>query len=235
MRCIIVDDDRIFREYFREILYSCAKTAGMTMSIDSSGDVEKVICSSVSYDIYFIDIEMPEVNGFEVIRRLRDYYINAEFVIVSGHENYMQQAFYVKPSAFIRKSRLEEDTKETLDHIKFNVCRREGNVAIYEGRKKIKIQFDTLVYCYSDGHFVDLFFEKNDKKVVRTKIDVLKEKLHPLGFVKIHRRCLVNLKYVCGIQGRVVSLYDGKKLSVSKRRQKEVKLMVENWVLLHHI
>lgn len=117
MRAVIVDDDMLFCEKFHKVLFSFFEQLGWIIEIDIINNVERIVNLEVVYDYYFVDIEMPSIMGFELIEKLRSRYVQAEFIIVSAYEKYMQKAFYLEPTAFIRKCELEADTKRTIQHL----------------------------------------------------------------------------------------------------------------------
>ncbi len=230
MKAVLIDDDLLFCRYFSSQLQVWGEELGMLLSIDLMDSVQDVNALSTAYDVYFIDIEMPGESGLELVKKLRQMYAKAEFVIVSAHDSYLTEAFFYKPSAFIRKNSLEIDTKKVLEYLRRTECYRISRLSM-EGKGGVfDIRPYELVYCKSMEHYVNFIYQDGTEETYRTKLDLVEKRLRDEYFVRIHSRYLVNLRYVAKFQGNTVLMdIDGLQLPVSRASKKKTEAVLMNW------
>lgn len=231
MRAAIVDTDLEFCRQFKSIQNSLWEKMEIKLQIDIYESAEKLLCAYIFYDVYFITIELPGMNGFELMGKLRRRHEEAEYVFVSDDDSLMQEAFFLRPYAFIRKKNLVKDSKCVLFHLKKSLEKKKGIVMLYSGKKEWRINPIEIIYCSSEEHYVYLYYkdEKKQREMLRMKLDELEEHLEGFDFMRIHRNFLVNLDYVSGMEGKLLYLKDKKALPISRRMQKDVERTLDNW------
>ena len=109
---------------------------GKHLTASSMDEVFKIL--NDSFDIIFLDVEMPGLNGIEGASVLKKKYPKLNIVFVTGHPRYLQQAFSLHPSGFLTKPVCEQDIIDELKELRFPLKSKE-----------IKVQ------CSPFGIFVD--------------------------------------------------------------------------------
>lgn len=229
MKAIFIDDDAVYGEYFKRQAGSWAKEYGLHMDLDITEDIRDVLCSRIKYDVYFIDINMPQISGLDLVRELRKSYVDAEFIFVSAYDEYMQEAFFVKPSAYVKKDRLENDLRKVFFHLKEMEDNRHQMVLLKNGQKMFEVNPFDIIYCKSVEHYVYLILRDGSTAMLRTKMDVIDEKLQSFDFVRIHRRYLVNLRFIEEVRQNMLVLTSGDVLEISRSRRDKLDIVLFNW------
>lgn len=175
-------------------------------------------------DLLLIDIEMPEMNRFEVIKEARILNNNIFIIFITNMDLYVYESLKYRPFRFIRKSHLEE-IEEALSSIALLLEDRETDIKIKISKTKyLKMNTDNIIYFESIHNDVKLVALKGDY-TFRATLKAIEAELVIKGFVRIHSGYLLNLKYVHLIKQKDVEIYfrgDKKSLPVSRGRRKKL-------------
>ena len=76
------------------------------------------------FDVAFLDIEMPEMSGIELAEKLQDIHNRINIVFITGHQEYMPQAFALYASGYITKPVTEQAVRDVLEHLRFEIRER---------------------------------------------------------------------------------------------------------------
>ena len=242
MRVAIVDDERLAREKLRRFLED---TEGVEIVGECDGGEAAVQMIEKEHpDLVFLDIRMPGVDGFEVVRRLSRGTL-PRIVFVTAHDEFAVQAFEIEAIDYLLKPfdrgrlrqaisrarrRTREDLHERVDALlaRFTAERRDGDAGeplerfvVRTGGRMVLIHPDEVNWIEAEGNYVRLH-TADRKPLIRAALTNLEKQLEPRGFRRIHRAILVNFARVSEIHRGVgddfvVVLQDGTQLSMSRR------------------
>lgn len=173
-----------------------------------------------TYDLIFLDIKMPFVDGIEVAEEIRK---RDEKVSIIFLTSYMQRAvdgYEVSAEAFIQKpiayQRLEKEmNKWFLKHIHQD----EPYIIFQNNDGKYKVPIKSLKYIETSGRSVLLHTGQKNIKISKSMKEMQKE-IGVFGFCKCHNSFLVNLHFVDYVNATEVGLITGEILPVSKSKRK---------------
>ena len=97
------------------------------------------------YDAYFLDIDMPKMNGLELARILREQKEEVPLIFVSAKEEYVFQSFEVHPFSFIRKSRFKQDMEKAVCDLSKRFCQEN------EAFCRIMDEASTSMFSYREA------------------------------------------------------------------------------------
>ncbi len=178
--------------------------------------------SEPHFSIYFMDIEMPGINGIETASRIRELDAYALIIFITEHKEYVYQVFNVLPFRFIIKP-LEKDALDTVLHEAINNIRIMKQLFFFkQERISFQIPFQEIKYFEGAGRKVRLLSTKTEY-LFYGKISDIKEKVDKNIFVQIHKSYLVNMEFIRSISETEVLLEDNIRLPISKKFRKEVK------------
>lgn len=171
-------------------------------------------------DAVFLDIDMPELDGFEVAEMLQDSRKNALIIFVTNHEDKVYQSWKYQPFWFVRKSHME-DLDIVLPRLLAKIdaqYEKEGNFFNLQCENfVVEIDINLLMYIESFKHDIIIHY-KDKKQQIRCKISNAEEQLSFLNIIRVQNGFLVNCRFVSKITSREVILTNGYKINLSRDR-----------------
>lgn len=243
MRAFLIDDEPLALRRLERMLKDTGRIEIAGSSSDPVEAIDKI--SDSKADVLFLDIEMPGLNGFELLKALDEQPL---VVFTTAYNQYALKAFEVNSVDYLLKPIEKEQLDRALRKLERNLSapRPDLSVLIQEllAQKRVAYPERIASKIGDKVEFVDLsrvtHFYAEDKLtyagteakcyMVDSTIAELEAKLDPKQFVRIHRSTLVNLAYVHELYsyfaGRMlVRLKDAKKteLTVARDRVRDLK------------
>ena len=218
MRFAVCDDDIVFMEFFSKQIKKLFSNRDCALDVFSSP--AELFKSESVYDIIFMDIEMPEMNGIEAAKHFS--YSTSEIVFVTSNESFVFEAYNSTDSfGFVRKDKLETDLKEFIARYDRN-SQRNTYLAVKNGTDVAKIKYSDIVYFEKVVNNVEIH-TKNAKFSIRKTISEIEKQLTDSGFVRTHIGYIVNLDYISLINSKEIVLSNGETVPLSRKNIKSVK------------
>ncbi len=238
MRALIVDDEPLARKVLREELELLPRIK--TIAEAEDGAQALTLIKDLRPDLVFLDLQMPDVSGFEVIRRLESGFLPI-IVIVTAYDKHAIQAFeagaidyLLKPvaadrlaMAVERASRLIGKPREIAEHVARLPPRK---IVGRLGEEYFLLNPEEVLAFQADGDLVWIVTAKR-KYLATMTLKALGEKLEGLGFERVHRSALVNVAHVrkmaaLSSQRWLLTLHNDLEFIVSKRQAGAVRLLL---------
>ena len=177
------------------------------------------------FDLSFLDIDMPEMNGLEVANQLSEICKNGQIIFLSQREDLVFECLKFHPFGFIRKSKLIDDFSLMMNQFYQTIANAESDDAkidFIDKTKTISFKIKEIVYIEGDRNYQKVVLRDKTSQNVRTQMGSLEEKLYKHGFIRIHKGYLVNHLYIRSIGVDEVLLTTGYALPMSKKRKDEI-------------
>ncbi len=250
IRCLVVDDEPLGRERIVSLLH--ALPDAQVVGESDTGSAAIAAISELSPDLLFLDVQMPEVDGFGVLASLPKEKVPA-VIFVTAYDEYALKAFEVhaqdyllKPfdpdrfySAFARvaeriKSNRASGTNPRLLALLDDIERdrpRRSRIAIRSGGSVFFLPVEEIDWLEAADNYVRIH-ARGETHVVRQTLQRLEDTLAPTTFVRIHRSSIVNVGRIKEIQPwfggeYVVLMRDGAKLHTSRRYRARLEQLME--------
>jgi two-component system, LytTR family, response regulator len=246
---LIVDDEPLARERIRTLIH---EETGFEVCGESENGMQAVAAIQRDHpDLVFLDVQMPELDGFGVIEAIGPRMMPA-VVFTTAFDQYALRAFdenavdyLLKPFDATRFRRALERCKEQLTHrsgdgvtermmkllqsqtgrkpLERLVIRSDGRVVFLKTKE--------LDYVEAAGNYLSLHVGK-DTYLIRETMNSFEAKLDPQIFMRIHRSTIVNIERIKEIhpwfKGEyVVSLRDGKELRLSRTYREKLQHLMD--------
>lgn len=187
-----------------------------------------VLCKEAGcqhFHVFFLDIDMPHLNGIELAGKLRQMPLSRDSVIVyiSSFDDLVFQTFPIRPFGFIRKNHFEEEIPDIVKRILDAYEKERGDAIVFEEEGKTYALPGSQILYLESFNKVQVLHTKDREYRLTEKLGVLEEKLQPYGFLRIHKSYLVNYRFIESYGQNTVILSGGVQLPVSKYRMKETK------------
>lgn len=245
MRVLIVDDEPLARSIVRRMIQSHRDVEVLGECENGPEAVGRI--ESENPDLVFLDVQMPEMNGFEVISSLDEHNL-PHIIFVTAYDQYAVKAFEVHALDYLLKPFDQERFDAALDQARKQfVDRKSGSVnerilalvaenagraeyltrfIIKSGGKIFFLKADQIDWIEAEGNYVALHTGKQ-RHLFRGAIGSLETQLDPHKFRRIHRSTLVNIDRIKELQPWFrgdyhVVLHDGTQLRLSHRFRKNL-------------
>ena len=171
-----------------------------------------------SFDIVFLDIIMQDLDGMKTAQIFREKASDKIIIFVSSSREYVFEAYDVEAFQYLLKPVDDRKLKRVLQKavLKTERCSREFIIVSSERQKK-KVFLDDIYYFEIKGRVVDVHGPEGIFTYYE-QIGELENKLCDKGFFRCHKSYLVNLKYVDVYNRREVTLENGERIVIAKRR-----------------
>lgn len=224
------DEEHILKVVCREIraAFSEKNVDAEIVPYTSGVAMREDIFRGIPFQVLFLDISMPDMNGIFLAQHLKKHSPNMMILFLSSREDAVFEAIKTGPFRFIRKRTFRAEISDVIQDILDAFSEREVvRILISDKRGQFSMNPYELIYAEVCNKTTSLFTSHG---VMETKasFSVLERELIPYGFIKIHRSILVNFRYIRSIQGTEIHLDTGQVLPVSKHRLLSVKEQFQN-------
>lgn len=237
IKLAICDDELIYREsteaackaFFGEkSKVSCATDAVINSSVDGSADIsmdisifssgKELIASDKDFDILFLDIEMPDLDGISV----KDYFIThrkqTRIIFMTSHQERAIEAFGKNVVRFLVKPLKRKEFWRVLEETLLDIC---GEVLeIEENGTSFCLPVKQIQYIEAQDKYTTAVTLTGDY-LVRKTMKFWEKELPEQDFCRIHKSYLVNLEYL-DKKGNEVILGNGKRVKISRLKKAEI-------------
>jgi two-component system, LytTR family, response regulator len=249
IRTLLVDDEPLARESLKIFL---AEQEGFRVIGECSDGLQAIqVINQDKPDLVFLDVQMPEVNGFEVLNEIETD--NPPVVIfATAYEKYALQAFEANAIDYLLKpfdkSRFGEaiqkavryingnneqglshlrDLINTYNHLKTAAGQFKQRILVKEKRKYFLVDLDDIYFFQASGDYVTIHKQKGTH-LINESMNNLESKIDPGQFVRIHRSTIINLRYIDNLQPYFngeffITMKNGEKLKLSRNYRDKIK------------
>jgi len=185
----IVEDEDQIRQYFSSKLQKTFENLNFPFVIEDFSNGDSFMQSfkeHQSFQVIFLDIEMPGTNGIEVCRQIRNISDNVIVVFISSKESLVFDTFEVAPFRFIRKRYFDELLPQLAQDIKQKLeSSKQTIISITEATTGNIYTFDLNDLLYVEAQRKDCcFVTRNDSSFIRTTFSAIQDQLSKYNFIQ---------------------------------------------------
>lgn len=251
MKALIVDDEVLARKRISNLLTSVEQITVIEECSDGKTAIERI--NELKPDLVFLDVNMKDMNGFEVLYNVQ---ITPKPIVVfiTAYENYAIDAFDYEAFDFILKPYRDERFYKTInkllkqsnqeidqnfekkiqEFLKLNIgekkIKKPIRIPVKLGHRTILLEPENIKYICASGYYAEIYTEEN-KYLLRESLNNLIELLGNKNFIRIHRSAIVNINFIKEIvhsdySELDVRMKDNKLIRVSKSNKKDLLLLL---------
>ncbi len=244
---IIIDDEEIGGETLRILLNKfCPEVDIVAISSSPAEGIELV--QRLKPQLLFLDIEMPELNGFDILKQLTNE--SFELIFTTAHENYLMDAIRINALDYLLKPIEKEELIYAVDKAKARIKNGSGDIykiidalsktlpaqshdkfSIAVGGEIFFVNLHEVVYFEADSNYTHIYLVGGKKITAAKTLKSIEERIGFGDFFRIHNSYIVNIKNVIkynkGITKTVV-MQNGKELEVSRAKVADLIRKLEN-------
>lgn len=237
MTAIIIDDEPdCVKLLALQLKMYCPQIKVVAECTKSMDGLQKI--KELNPDIVFLDIEMPNMNGFQLLEEIG--YLSFLLVFVTAYDRFAVKAFRYSAIDYLLKP---IDAKELVEAIKkieirsnidfkqIEHLKQQYNSPLKSLPDKIALPFqngvtfvkiELIIYCESDDNYTKFFLENGQTHIVSKTLRDIQEVLEEREFLRVHRQFIVNLnsikKFVKG-EGNYLIMSNEKSIPVSRSQK----------------
>ena len=248
MKALVVDDEELARKRVLNLLDEVHEIEVLGECSNGKSAIAQI--NKLKPELVFLDINMKDMNGFEVLKKLQ---VSPKpiVVFVTAYDNYATKAFDVDAFDFLLKPFRDERFFKTIKKV-LNISKNEAQenfekrlqslfevyskdqentkipvkLPVRQGNKTVLLKPEDVSYICASGYYAEIFSGDN-KYVLRESLNNLNDFFKDHAFLRIHRSVIVNLNHIKEIVHSDfaevdVRMRDGKLLRISKSHKKEL-------------
>lgn len=252
IRTLIVDDMKLARERLRLALAADSEVEIVGEAVNGREAVERI--KKLVPDLVFLDVQMPEMNGFEVVEAI-GVEVMPNVIFATAFDEFAIKAFEVNALDYLLKPIDEERLQKTVARVKRQIKQSGGERGDIEARllqllgksqdkpeyvKRLQVKHaqHTILVLTEDidwiggaGNYLELHCGK-DVYLIRERFHQLEQKLDPRQFVRIHRSTIVNIDRIKALHpmfngDHLIVLESGAKLNSSRTYHEKLLAQIE--------
>lgn len=214
--CCLIDDEPLFLEAFKIKLLEEFRCYEIACRLDSFSSAEQFDLKQ-RYDVYFLDIDMPKTNGFQLSKQIKQLYPNAIIIFVSSKENLVYESFEVHPFDFIVKSFIDTTLKRKVASL-ISILKPLTYHYSYKG-VTVDIPVCSIMYVDKLLNYTQIHIKSANNQILSERkpiAQILSEISDMNIFIKISFAAYVNMNYIRSIEGKECILINNERLPISR-------------------
>lgn len=196
LNCMVVDDDEMSRLVIKKFI---DKTDFLTLThdLDNTKEASDILLgeSANDVDVVFLDIEMPEMTGLELVDKLQNAY---NIILVTSKKDYAIEAFegavadfLVKPVEDERFLKAVNKVKDSLEKEKL-LAEQEDHIYVKSDGKLFRLNYEDILFVEALADYVIFNVTTGKKRIVHHTMKGIEKKLPESMFSRVHRSYIIN-------------------------------------------
>lgn len=211
LNCLIIDDNKVARVLLQQIL---TKIDGITIAAEFDDALTaKSYIENNNLDILFLDIEMPGLNGLELLRMLNQRPLT---ILTTAKQGYAVEAFelnvvdyIVKPFSLARVMLAIERARELLSNKNVQISKETSSDFVFVKDNKIirKLDMNDILWVEAKGDYIKIHVPQKSY-IVHGSLKTIEDKFPSQKFMRVHRSYLIALNKIDYIEDRIVYIHN---------------------------
>lgn len=238
-KVIIIDDEAAGRTLINQYL---KEHENLILIGEANNGVDAVkIINEFKPDIVFMDIQMPGLTGFEVLKHLEEI---PQIIFSTAYDKYALEAFEVHAVDYLLKPYTRERFNAAIqklrstDNLSFvkplaesiiNTKTYPEKILVNQNQKLVAVTVSNIIYITAERDYSELV-TNGQKHLSNFGISVLEQKLDPQKFIRVHRSAIINIDFIKEIQKNLNSydiiMQNGHVVRVSRSYMENIKKLI---------
>lgn len=226
LKCYILDDEQNAVDALTAMLVKKFgdKVEVCGSSTKAASAIEEI--ENAATDILFLDVEMPEMNGLDVLKHFpeRKFYV----IFTTAHEKYALPALKAAATDYLVKPLSPQDVFDALQKCMVRKSEAKttspGKLSLATSQELLLVNTDDIIRIEANNNYSHFYFMNRPKVIVSKTLKEFDEQLEAYNFFRVHQSHLINLKYVESVHnndGDYVLLTGGHRVEISRRKKPE--------------
>lgn len=230
IKIALCDDEEYILKMLKKMFerYIINLESNLNIQIETFKDASSLLNNIEKVDILFLDVELPEVDGFRVAKKIRALGLETKIIFLTSHKEYIQDAFKVKAFRYLYKPVTEAVIIEVMDEVMKEIEENEV-ITVKKAHVQFYIKVQDIYYIEALGDGAAIHTE-NQIFVVHQSLLHWQERFQR-KFYRCHRSYLVHFLYVSELQDSKIILKNEISVPVAIRKKSEIKRKYQEYVM----
>ena len=214
----LCDDEAVEVRYLTALVQQWAAARGLALRLSDYNSAESFLFAyedDAAIDILLLDIQMKEMDGVALARKLRQLGNSVQIIFITGVPDYMAEGYDVSALHYLLKPVKEERLFGVLDKAVSLLEKAARTILLPRGGGQVRIKADDILYAEALGHTVHLYMTHGEEQSFPMRLSDM-ETLLGEGFFKCHRSFIVNMAHVERVTRTAMVLAGGQELPLSR-------------------
>ena len=196
MKILICDDEERYLNELKVHVEEYLRTHNIKAELFTTLNPKEIMDSSFAFDLVFLDIQMPELNGIELAKELKKRNNKVIFFFITNFDEYLDEAMDLRIFRFFEKPFNVKRLYSSLDRAMEYIDESYVDLFLYNNGEHQKILVDNIVYIKRENRKVILTTNSGNEYTTKESLEHWTEKLPNTFFYLVHKGFLINLHYV---------------------------------------
>ena len=232
LRIAVLDDEQIFNKRIKKEIYAYYAQTNQAVTVDcycNGRSLMYEVDDGKYYDVYLLDIDLPDMSGIDLGRKLREKSPYPYIVFLTAYPQYAIEGYSARAYQYILKDEWKKKLDETLGNIQKEMeSQMEPSYRIIVSTKLEKVPIKDIYYLYTDGKNV-VFQTRNGESSIRKTLSEVYEELPEQNFIYVDRSFIVNIEHVMKLKNKQIYMSNGEIIPVSKPQLERVKIEINTY------
>lgn len=217
----ICDDEPIVCEILKKKVSICLAETKTEAEIECFYSGKELLDNSKKPDILFLDIEMPELDGIETGKKLRENGKDCKIIVATSRVDRFKEVFHINTFRFITKPFEIDEIREVLQDVVISLGGTK-KIEVYRNREKYNILCKDIFFIEAVESSIEFILEEGRYRK-ESSLSELEKELEKATFFRINRQCIVNIDKIEKYEKGNIFIH-GYIKRVSQRRKKEFQI-----------
>ncbi len=239
-KAVIIDDEQNAIEVLRLLLHEHCPQVKVSGSTTSSEEGITLIRTGLP-DIVFLDIEMPKLNGFQLLEQVQDIFFH--LIFTTAYDQYALKAFKFSALDYLLKPIMPDELKGSVDKLlqggrlyqdklkvleknmdAMKTARLPERIVLPHAKGFFFQKVEEIIYCEAYNTYTKFFIEGKPPLMISKPLGEIEEMLTSARFFRTHRQFLVNIKKIIEFirtDGGMVVMSNGEQIPISRNKRQE--------------
>ena len=232
IRIALCDDDLPFLQHLHQaagqwfadhqIPFSCTDFSSAKLLLDS--------LQTIRFDLFFLDIEMPEMDGMQLAKQIRETLPDSVILFLTSHDEFAPDGYRVQALRYLSKQTWKKYLNEALSAAMAQLEKQEsGSLAVSHYGNLQRIPYREILYIRHIARYCQIVTRAGktiqDERGIKKLFEIIGDK----RFIFIDRGAFINLDYIQRIENGQAVMTNNDSLPISRRLLPQVKLAINRY------
>ena len=235
LKALIVEDNAFMATVLEDSLQQYSSAISI-VGIVNTGTEALAMIHSEQPDVLFLNIELPDMTGFELLGKLPQ--INFKTIFTTAHSHYAIRAFRFNALDYLIKPIKENELKEALSRldkgnnnvvqnalVNLQAKTKEQKLVLSTQKGTLRFLLKQITHIQGERNYSYIYKPNGARELSSKNLAYFEEVLEDKGFFRCHRSYLINQHHIEAIKGDFFLLKSGLELPISRRN----KIKARNW------